>query len=234
MNPIIFIFSGLLLLAQPLSADDLPIMVVESGSREVDALVAQLVSRRPHPFPPSGPITDQFRKENRMSPLLGKYITKEVAEAIVKLERLGPAASPYLLSHLGDERYSYSTTLPSMVGDDFSGWIVVTVGDVAREVITGGFESCWLYKCRAGPNHVDFPSPQFHDYLEAQGGLNQWVAANSKKSKAEVFNQFIDWSIAIEKARGFPTRDDEKQLLKRYNMRKLKVEQDGAGQNATR
>lgn len=233
MNPSILRLSALLFLAQPLPADDLPTMVAESGSKEVDALVAQLVSRRPHPFPPSGPIPDHFREKHQLS-LLGRYSTKEVSEAIEKLERLGPAASPYLLSHLDDDRYSYSTTLPSTAGEDFSGWIMVTVGKVARDIITGGFESGWLYKWRDGPNDTGFPPPQFSDFLETQGGLKKWVAASSKKPKAEVFSKFIDWCIDTERGRGFRTKDDGSRLLARYEEWKLEVEQDGAGQPATR
>jgi hypothetical protein len=166
--------------------------------------------------------------------LFGRYITKEVSESIEKLERLGPGASQYLLSHLDDDRYSYSTTLPSTVGGDFSGWIMVTVGDVARDVITGGFESGWLYKWRDGPNDGGFSPPQFSDYLETQGGLDKWVAANSKKSKAEVFGKFIDWCVATERGRGFRTKDDESRLLARYEERKLEVGQPGTEQPATR
>lgn len=234
MNPGIFRLSALLFLAQPLpadAADDLPTMVVESGSKEVDALVAQLVSRRPHPFPPSGPIPEALRNEPQLR-FLGQYITMEVAEAIEKLKRLGPSASPYLLSHLEDDRYSYSTTLPSWIGEDCRGWIMVTVGEVARDLITGGFESGWLYKWREGPKDGGFPPPQFADYLKTQGGLEKWVAANSKKAKAEVFSKFIDWCITTERGRGFRTKEDELQILARYEEWKLKVAQYGTGQPA--
>jgi hypothetical protein len=233
MNPTIFTLSALLFLSQPLPADDLPTMVVDSGSKEVDALVARLVSGRPHPFPASGPIPEQFRNEHQ-SAISGRYITREVAEAIEKLEQLGPGASHYLLSHLDDDRYSYSTTLPSMVGGDFSGWIMVTVGEVARDVITGGFESGWLYKSREGPNDSGFPPPQFSDYLETQGGLVKWVTANSKNSKTEVFGKFIDWCITSERARGFRTKVDEQELVARYEAWKLELEQGRTGQPASR
>lgn len=233
MNPGIFTLSVLLFLWQPLSADDLPTMVVDSGSKEVDTLVAHLVSRRPHPFPASGPIPEQFRNEDQ-SALSGRYITKEVAEALEKLERLGPGASPYLLTHLDDDRYSYSTTLPSAVGGDFSGWVMVTVGEVARDVITGGFESGWLYKSREGPDGSGLLPPQFSDYLETQGGLEKWVAANSKNSRSEVFSKFIDWCIASERARGFRTKVDEQQLVARYEAWRLELEQGTAGQPASR
>ena len=212
------------MLALPLSAEDLPIIVAESGSEEVDALVAQLVSRRPHPFPPSGEIRDEHTV-----PGIGNYITKEVGEAITKLEQLGPGASPFLLVHLDDGRYSYSRSLPSTVGNSYSGWIMVTVGDVARDVITGGFESGWLYKWRDGPDGAGFSPPQFSDFLKTQGGLMRWVAKNSKKTKPEVFNEFIDWCIATERDRGFQTEEAEKKLTGRYEARKQKVEQGAGG-----
>ena len=155
----------------------------------------------------------------------GRFGFEEYVDYLIKMmEHLGPGASPYLLSHLEDDRYSHSTRLPSTVGGDFSGWIMVTVGEVARDIITGGFQSGWLYKWRDGPNDGGFSPPQFSDYLETQGGLKKWVAANSKKSKSEVFSKFTDWCITTERGRGFRTKDDELRLLARYDAWKSEVE----------
>jgi hypothetical protein len=216
---------ALLSISRLLTADELPIMVADSGSKEVDALVAQLVSRRPHPFPPSGEVPENIANEHQLDVFFSVYKTTEVSEAIEKLKKLGPAASMYLLAHIDDDRYSYSAAMPTLNGRN-DGWYKMTVGMVVRDIITGGFWSSWLYKWRDGPNDGGFFPPQFSDYLKTQGGLEKWVAANSKNSKSEVFSKYINWCITTERERGFRTKDDETRILARYEKWKKEVEQD--------
>lgn len=219
----ILALSAVLIISQALCADDLPIMVPDSGSKEVDELVVKLVSHRPNPFPPSGRIPKNFQDKSQLP--FASYITNEVERTIRKLESLGPASSPYLLVHLEDDRYSHNITLPSRVGPN-SGWFTVSVGMVIRDIVTGGFESSWVYKWRIGSKGAGFPPPQFSDYLQTQGGLKNWVKQNSKNSKAEVFVKFHDWCIGIERQRGFESKEDEKWILTRYEARKTELEQD--------
>src|SRR5438477_8181416 len=76
------------------------ISVAASGNEKVDALVRQLVSQRPAPYP-SG-----YSDPPDAVVFADRYSTPEVEAALKGLKEMGPAVFPVLVKHLGDDRYS--------------------------------------------------------------------------------------------------------------------------------
>ena len=107
-------------------AADTPVKVEDSGSPEVDALAAQLVSARPAPYPSGS--SQMMAQADWGVP----YMTAEVGNAIVKLKAMGPDIFPALVKHLKDDRYSFS--------DISAAWLNFTVGDAITEVLSDGHE----------------------------------------------------------------------------------------------
>lgn len=62
--------SGSLLVAEE---NDLPVIVADSGSKQVDGLVAELVSRRPAPIPMAGSVPKELQEK---VPKDGRYATE--------------------------------------------------------------------------------------------------------------------------------------------------------------
>src|SRR5436853_1054319 len=98
-----------------------PVTVEASGSGAVDALVRQLVSRRPAPYP-SG-----YSDPPDAVTVSGIYCTPEVGAAIKSLKEMGPTVFPALVKHLGDDRYSYSGVVAA--------WGNYNVGAASVEVL---------------------------------------------------------------------------------------------------
>lgn len=217
--------AGLLFLILTVSAmgiEELPVVVADSGSKEVDELVAGLVSRRPAPISIGAKIPRPLRQKVMF---MSRYATEQVESSIQSLNQLGPASFPHLLAHLDDERYSYSTLLPSRVGAG-NGWMNQSVGEAIYQVLSK--ELCWAggYKLRDGPDGKSFPAIGFGEFVETRGGLRKWVAEASRKSRIEVYTEVIDWCVAEERKRGFADSDDEKRIMGNLDAKRKAIEQD--------
>ncbi len=197
---------------------DFPVFVADSGSKQVDGLVAELVSRRPAPIPMAGSIPTELQKKVEMN---GRFATERVKSALKKLEEMGPPAFPYLLKHLEDERYCFSETLPSAV--DGGGWMNETVGDAVYLVLSNEFSFVGGYKVRKGADGRSCLPLTFEEFLGARGGIESWVASVKERSREEAFTEFIDWCIAEEGKRGFASKEDETLILSRYQEKRKEL-----------
>ena len=198
---------------------EMKLQVADSGSPEVDQLVLQLVSLRPAPLPVTGVEVPQ---EFSMDVLLGKfpnsrYQTKEVTAAVRKLTELGPKVFPYLIKHLHDDRYCFSTRLPSASPD--GGWINCSVGEAVHDILSDGFEPSF-YKIRDGKSGKSLCPPNFWEYVESAGGEETWAAKAAKQTRSQTEVEIIDWCIKIERERGFVDDAEEKELMDRYLQRR--------------
>jgi hypothetical protein len=128
-----------------------PIVVHESGSKEVDALVAKLVSPRPAPYPGGYPVPPNDTNYEKYPDLYRLYATPEVTNAIALLKEKGPAIFPKLIRHLYDDRYSYSNMGPMLPC-----WENYSVGQVIAYIFWDGEEFHAGYKFRHGPNRTVF------------------------------------------------------------------------------
>ncbi len=175
------------------------IFVEPSGSETVDALVRQLVSNRPAPYPSGTPDTPgavQF----------GKYLTPEVQTALKKLKSMGPAIFPALVKHIWDDRYSYSDTVAA--------WGNYTVGDAVVEVLCDGHYMHSGYKWRESPSGgAGYLS--FKGYLQERG-YDAWTEWAKTKTRLEIQMDFIDWCIDQENARGYTDENQRRRILKNY------------------
>jgi hypothetical protein len=187
-------------------AEDLKPLVEDSGSKEVDALVLKLISQRPAPFPNSywGPEIDLT---------LIPYETPEVSNAIVKLKAMGPKIFPALITHLRDDRYSFS--------DISAAWLNFTVGDAIVEVLSDGHYMYSGYKFRHTPSGGNVYL-SFKDYIETKGP-EKWAEWAKDKTKGDIQMDFIDWCVTKEKERGFTDAAQEKRLMQTYERAREQV-----------
>ena len=188
--------------ALPLLALDLPLTVEESGSKEVDALVLQLVSARPAPHP-SG-FTGTTVEEDVAVP----YMTSQVSNAIAKLKAMGTTALPALIKHLRDDRYSYSTVVAS--------WDNRTVGDAVLDVLSDGHYMVSGYKVRQSPSG-SAPYLSFKDYLDTRGP-EHWSSWAKSQTRLSIQLDFIDWCVSKEQERGFTDEAQRKDVLANYDL----------------
>jgi hypothetical protein len=214
MHTLAFILLGS---ALPLLALDLPLTVEDSGSKEVDALVLQLVSTRPAPHP-SG-YTEMTAEEDAAVP----YMTSQVSNAIAKLKAVGTTGLPALIKHLRDDRYSYSTVVAS--------WDNRTVGDAVLDVVSDGHYMVSGYKVRQSPSG-SAPYLSFKDYLDARGS-EHWGSWARSQTRLSIQLDFIDWCVSREQERGFTDEAQRKEVLASYDQarkeaRKQYSEPDGA------
>ncbi len=190
------------LLAIRSSGSDLPVTVEDSGSKAVDALVVNLVSKRPAPYP-SG-----YSGE---APYL--YMTPEVEAATQKLKQMGPPIFPALVKHLGDDRYSYSAVSAA--------WGNSTVGDSVVDILSDGHYMHSGYKARKTPvGSAAYLS--FKDYLRARGPQN-WAEWAKTRSRLQVQLDFIEWCMKEEQERGFIDENQRKDILHIYQSAKERV-----------
>ena len=179
-----------------------PVSVEESGSPKVDALVHNLVSRRPAPYRSgySDPPTDVVFSD--------RYSTPEVESAIKSLKDMGPAVFPSLVKHLGDDRYSYS--------DVWDAWLNHGVGDAIVEVLDDGHYMHSGYKSRETPSGSGGGYLSFDSYLEVRGA-EAWAKWAKNKTRLDIQMDFIDWCIEKENERGFVDESQKKQILGNYD-----------------
>ena len=202
---LLFLFAAVVSIAA--LAADLPLAVEDSGSKEVDRLVLQLVSTRPAPHPNG--YSDMTAQEEMAVP----YMTTQVSNALVRLKAMGPVIFPALVRHLRDDRYSFSVIV--------AGWLNLTVGDAVVEVLSDGHEMYSGYKGRERPSGwVAYLS--FEDYLRAQGA-EQWADRAKSKTRLEIQLDFIDWCVAKEEERGFTGEAQRERILQTYKQARDRV-----------
>lgn len=187
-----------------MAEDKSSIFVVDSGSKQVDDLIAQLVSRSPAPYPSMGvEIPSDF---NGMS--------DDVNETIIKLRSIGPKIYPFLLKHLNDDRYSYSEEFIFKVG--WEGIINITVGGVIEKDIFYHNLELYLYRERKDRNGKIVHQPNYLGYVASKGDINKWIETIKDQPRSKIEIDFFDWCIAYEKKRGFSSKKKEVDLLSRY------------------
>jgi hypothetical protein len=176
-------------------AGEPPVTVEPGGDAQVDELVSHLVSTKPAPFP-SGSI--------RMT--VNSYETPEVAQAMDSLIKLGHKAFPALVTHLRDDRYSYSYIL--------SAWINFSVGDAVVAILSDGLDLPYDYKSRPTPSG-EKPGLYFKDYL-LERGPEKWADWAKDRKRAEIQTDFFHWGLAKEKQRGFVNDEQRKEIVNAY------------------
>ena len=183
-----------------LLAADFHLSVEASGSKGVDALVLQLVSARPAPYP-SGYWNTTAEEEMAVP-----YMLPGVSNAIVRLKAMGTAAFPALVKHLWDDRYSHS--------DIVEAWHNFTVGDAVLEVLSDNHYMHSGYKIRKAPSgSAKYLS--FKDYVVARGP-ETWGEWAKTRTRLDVQMDFIDWCVAKEQERGFADEAQQKKVLGIY------------------
>ena len=186
-----------------------PVSVEPSGSDEVDALAVHLISQRPAPYrsgysdPP-----DAVTFEN--------YITPEVETAIKELKAMGPTAFPALAKHLGDDRYSYSGVVAA--------WVNYRVSDAIVEILCDGHFMHSGYKWRETPSG-GAAYLSFDAYLRARG-YEVWPQWAKNRTRLEIQEDFIDWCIAQENARGYVDEAQRKHTLDIYEKARQSVRRE--------
>lgn len=183
-----------------LQAENVTMAVEDSGSQEVDALVLQLVSSRPAPFP-----SGYWAVAVDMAPER-PYVTAQVSNAVAQLKAMGPPIFPALVKHLRDDRYSFSCISAA--------WDNRTVGDAVVEVLSDRHHMYSGYKGRKTPSGFAVYL-SFDAYLQDKRP-EKWAEWAKDRTRLEIQLDFIDWCVAQEKARGFTDADQEKKLLERY------------------
>jgi hypothetical protein len=183
-----------------------PVSVGKSGSEQVDALVRQLVSKRPAPYRSGDdpPIAVVFAD---------RYSTPEVESALKRLKKMGPAVFPALVKHLGDDRYSYSGVVAA--------WLNYHVGDAVVEVLSDGHYMHSGYKVRESPSG-SFSYLSFDHYLKARGA-EAWAEWASTKTPLNIQMDFIDWCIVKENERGYVDEAQKKKIAEIYEAARQQV-----------
>lgn len=191
-------------------AGELPVAVERSRSNEIDALVADLVSKRPAPYP-----TGYWPGPTKYT---AGYMTADVQAAIRKLKEMGPKIFPVLVTHLRDDRYSYSRISAAWHNHD--------VGDAVVEILSDGHLMHSGYKWRSTASGSG-GYLSFRDYLDARNP-EKWAEWASTKSRLEIQLDFIDWCIGKEQQRGFTDDAQQKQILGNYQRAREAVRKEYA------
>jgi hypothetical protein len=197
---ILFLFLSVAAVSMRTLAADIPLTVEDSGSKEVDKLVLQLVSTRPAPHRDG--YSDTTTEEDMAVP----YMTAQVSNALVRLKAMGPIIFPALVKHLRDDRYSFS--------DISAAWDNLTVGDAVVEVLSDGHEMFSGYKARKTRSGSGVYL-SFNNYLNAQVP-GKWANGAKEKTRLEIQLDFIDWCVLKENERGFVDDAQRKHILDRY------------------
>ena len=199
MRGIFLILVGSAISIQAFAAD-IALGGKNSGSKDVDALVLQLVSTRPAPHP-SGYWLMTLEEEMAVP-----YMTPQVSNAIATLKMMGTTIFPALVKHLVDDRYSFSTIVAA--------WDNCTVGDAVLEVLSDGHQMFSGYKSRKTPSGSAVYL-SFRAYLRDREP--EKLAAWAKdRNRLEIQLDFIDWCVAKEEKRGFIDEAQRKHLIERY------------------
>ena len=182
MNPLVFVLLAMIAFARPSVANNLPLVVVEdSGDPKVDDLVVQLISKQPAPCPTG------YRNE------AGDIHSdaSEIDAAMKKLIQTRPTIFPALVTHLDDDRYSYSSS--------FGTWVNWTVGHAVAVILSQDAVCPYQYKSRPTPTG---PAECliFHDYLRDRDP-QKWAEWAKNKTRPDIRNDFLQWCLATEKAR---------------------------------
>jgi hypothetical protein len=188
-----------------------PVAVEESGNEKVDALVRQLVSKRPAPF------RSGYSDPAEAVVMANRYSTPEVESAIKSLKEMGPKVFPALVKHLGDDRYSYSGVVAA--------WDNYNVGDAVVEVLDDGHYGYSGYKYRKTPSHSDGGYLSFDLYLRARRA-EEWAEWAKTKSRLEIQMDFIDWCIVKENERGYIDEAQKKEVLEQYESARQEVKKE--------
>jgi hypothetical protein len=186
------------------NASDLPVVVEDSGAKQVDLLVAQLVSTRSAPYPTGYGEDPAPSGEYVLGG--GSYITPQVETAMQKLAKEGPAIFPWLIKHMQDDRYSYSYWCNS--------WINASVGDAIIDLLSDG------HSMYGG----SLKSPTFHDYIYSKD-REKWAEWAKNKTQLEIQMDFIDWCIAQEEKTSL-TAEQRKRIVARYEDARLRVRKE--------
>lgn len=194
------------------SDSGIPTTVEDSGSKEVDALVAQLVSARPSPNPSGYGLT------TNQAEMGGRYMTTEVSNAIVKLKGMGPPIYPALVQHLKDHRYSFSE-----IG---AAWHNCTVGDAVLDVLSDGHYSVSGYKFRQASSG-SYPSLSFKAYVNERDP-EKWASWAKDKTRLAIQMDFIDWCVSKETERGFVDEAQRRHILGQYDEARERVRKEYA------
>jgi hypothetical protein len=179
----------------PAAPVDLPLEVEVSGVVKVDALVARLVSRRPAPYP-----TGHFTNREV------DYITPEVDAAIQELKKEGTRIFPALVTHLDDDRYSFSRMI--------NGWVNEKVRDAVMDVLSEGTEIPYEYLSRETPSGHS-RCPLFEDYLRVSKP-KQWAGWAKDKTRAAIQVDYLQWALKKEEEQGFVSQTQREKILAKY------------------
>jgi hypothetical protein len=180
-----------------------PVSVESSGLEKVDALVRQLISQRPA----------TYRSGYSGASAFGNYVAPQVEGAMKELKAMGPSVFPALAKHLGDDRYSYSGVVAA--------WENYTVSDAVVEVLCDGHYMHSGYKWRTTPSGGE-GYLSFNDYLKARG-YETWPEWARTRTRIEIQNDFIDWCIAAENARGYVDDAQRGKVLNTYEEARQRV-----------
>ena len=206
------------------------VLVNETGSKKVDALVAQLVSRDPPPH--AAGTVSRSASQQLISGLKNDiWATEEVRNAMAKLNAEGPPAFFYLVQHLKDERYSYSAFYPTDPPNFL--WHNRKVSEAVIDILANGLNRMQIYKSRISPTGLICTQPTFQQYMDAEGTALVWAQKVASNSRSQVDRAFIDWCIEREKSWGFETPEEQRDILGQYNLKRGEAAQDGTGQPAT-
>ena len=188
-------------------ASGYPVSVEESGSARVDAIVCQLVSKRPAPYrsgssePPDAVV------------IANRYMAPEVEAALESLRGMGTTVFPALVKHLGDDRYSYSGVVAA--------WVNYDVGDAIVEVLCDGHYMHSGYKFRKTPSGGS-PYLSFDEYLKAKGA-EAWAEWAKTKTRLDIQLDFINWCLVREDERGYVDETQKKRIHGTYEEARQQV-----------
>ena len=203
----------------------------ETGSKKIDSLVAQLVSRDPPPHPAG--IVSRESSQRLIAELKNDiWATESVRDAMSKLVAEGPSAFYHLVQHLNDDRYSYSAFYPTDPPHQI--WHNRKVSEAVMDVLANGLNRMQIHKSRISPDKLICIQPSFQQYMDSEGTSLVWAQKVANNSRLQVDLALIDWCIEQEKSWGFKTPEEEREILGRYNLKRQEAEQAGAGQPATR
>jgi hypothetical protein len=161
-----------------------------SSEREINALIAQLVSPNRAPDDKNGPDATYPVGYDRDA-------QKRVRRAWSQLHRLGHRAFPYLFDHFDDKRYSFTA-------DDGPADMNWSVGLACSDILV-----CHLqpYGIRGQPSYAK------HYNLRTSAGAKLWWETRKDKSLRELQIETLEWVIAEEARTPLRYSDQERLYL---------------------
>ena len=169
----------------------------EQSNAEVRALIEELAAR----FPPAHEtgfhdLNEFFGLGHRDDPR--ERDAERVSAARDRLKEMGPVAFPDLVACSDDTRYSFSRVVAA--------WVNHSVGQACFEIIA---EQIDHVPGRSG--YKDNPEYIYH--VSRTIGLKKWWARNKHRALRDLQIESVRWTIAQEKARGFPDDARRRQVL---------------------